>query len=126
MVSHKIGAEPGTLGDGLPEVIRALRAIHAGADANGRWYCADDDEAVGHNRSTPKHGYYDRCRPPAGYDANGWIGTSDRSEEPADLLKPCEWQAYTFEEQSSWLRTCSRIAKGALERLGVSVVDEDD
>jgi hypothetical protein len=116
--------EPAALIDALPDVIESLRIIYAGASVTGRWYYEEDDEAVGYNRAEPDQGYYDRCNPPAGYGAKGWIGTGALEAEPAEPLLPCEWEDYSFAEQSSWLATCARRAKRALERLGVPLDDE--
>jgi hypothetical protein len=105
--------------DALAKAVQALRDIYAGASAVGRWYCQIDHKSVGHNPSEPDAGYYDEDIPPAGYDAEGWAGVDDDDEEPPELLKPCNWEAYTLEEQSCWLETCADTARDALEKIGV-------
>jgi len=126
MGPQKNGTAPAALIEALPEVIEALRVIYMGASVTGRWYYEEDDEVVGYDRSEPPQGYYDRYNPPTGYDADGWIDTHDPDAKPDEPRMPCGWEEYTPREQSSWLETCARRAKQALERLGVPLVDEAD
>ena len=107
----------------LAVAIKALRQIFVGCSATGRWFYAKGPKPVGHNVVAPDSGYYDRNNPPSGYVADGWIGTCDNSEEPPEPLKPCEWEDYTQEEQDGWLETCVDIAKCALEKMGVPLLD---
>jgi hypothetical protein len=109
--------------DKLAEVIEALRDIYRGSSVTGRWYCEDHRQAVGHDPVEPDEGYYDRDHPPPGYDAKGLLSNDDESADPAENLIPSEWEEYTIEEQSRWLRTCATIAKDTLEKLGIRVVD---
>ena len=107
----------------LTSAIRALQEIYAGASASGRWYCNVDNKPAGHDPVQPNTGYYDGSDPPAGYDAEGWVGIGDDDEDPLVLLKPCEWEGFTLEEQSCWLETCACTAREALEKLGAPLVD---
>jgi hypothetical protein len=115
-------AESGDATDRLAKAIDALRVIYAGASVTGRWYCPREVKCVGHDGDRPDAGYYDGRDPPDGYDAEGWIGTEDDDEEPAELLKPCEWEDFTLEEQSCWLETCADTARQALQTLGVPLI----
>jgi len=44
-------------------------------------------------------------------------GTDDDDEQPADLLKPFEWEGSPLEERSCWLETCGDTARDALKKL---------
>ena len=119
MVLSTTPSDSGDANHLLTKAIDALRVIYAGASATGRWYCSSEGKCVGHDADQPVAGYYDARDPPDGYDAEGWIGTGDDDEDLVGLLKPCEWEDFTLEEQSCWLETCADTAKEALQTLGV-------
>jgi hypothetical protein len=123
MASQSGATEPEPPVDGLVVAIQALREIYDGCSVTGRWLSVEGHEAVGHNPTKPDTGYYDRDNPPADYDAEGWIGTDDDDPGPDERLIPSEWEDYSLEEQSSWLRSCASTARRALEKLGVALVD---
>ena len=120
MGSVETSSNPGLPANVLAEVVQALRDIYSGASVTGRWYCEELRQAVGHDPDEPDEGYYDRSQPPPGYDAGGCLR---REDDPTENLKSAEWEEYTLEEQSRWLRTCATVAKDTLEKLGVRVID---
>jgi hypothetical protein len=126
MVLSMTPSGSGDATDRLAMAIDALRIIYVGASATGRWYCSSKVKCVGHDVDRPDAGYYDARNPPDGYDAEGWIGTGDDDEESVGLLKPCEWEDFTLEEQSCWLETCADTAREALTTLGVPLLASGD
>jgi hypothetical protein len=124
MTTQSGGNDAAPHAGGLVLAIEALREIYHGSSVTGRWLSVDDHyQAIGHNPTGPGPGYYDRDNPPAGYDAGGWIGTDNDDRNPDKQLRPCEWDAYSLEEQLSWLATCARISRRALEKLDAKLVD---
>lgn len=111
--------EPTAL-DPLQVAIDALRVIYAGASVTGRWI-DDSCEECGQDEAEPCDGFYDRDKPPAGYDADGYCGFDDDRPDPVEPLKPATWEAYNGEEQDAWLYTCADQARHALATIGVPV-----
>lgn len=120
VITDREGAAPAV--DPLAVAIKALREVHSGASVTGRWFDPEESEAVGHDDG-PEAGYYDRDNPPEGYDADGYCGFDDDRPDPDEPLKPCDWEAYTLEEQSDWLDTCAGIARAALAKIGVPLTE---
>ena len=124
MASPEVSSDQRLSSDMLAEVIQVLQDIYNGSSVMGRWYCEEHRQTVGYDPEKPDEGYFDQNLPPPGYDANGCLGDNDETAA-AESFKPAEWEEYTPEEQSRWLRTCANLAKKTLKKLGVHMVDPD-